>query len=816
MRLLSITLLCLCGGLFAAPPPLVCPAGGPIGTVDLRVSSPRSKGEPLPLRTINRLEEGDTLLYRPILHSGESRQGQVAMVLVPANRIPSEESLVILDPKPAGKPQTWSVPLRVSVVAFVYGPSGLNRNKVKNFLARDEDLVSQLADYAEKTAQTEALITALSSPGSSAASVQSALQGFSSQYGLSVQLDKSAPAEQQAMALFRTLNPAIASYDPITPQRTQQFGQTATLATSVAALFFGSPVGLAAGGTAMLMEMRSLAFPKAEFRSSFAQALPHSALGLCGRRDPAAPHTKVAYLWASRVPNTGPPQLTIDKENSVPVAVKSPVPVTVSEVDWKFIERAHNWTLKPENGNPIPIHVQKLGDRKTLELDVAPAVPPGAYRLMADWDWQPFAIHGAIEVRPLSNISNARLTPSSRDLLLAKSGKVVVTLEGIDFEFVTKLEIEKIGDKFATASPIPFILPKGLRRGPQDRMDIQVNTNDLDPGRYKLSISQVDGKPHPLEFNILPAPPQIDNLPVVLNQGTQTTQFYLKGQRLDLLSRVDVPGVSAELGPPSSDRTKRQLTLRVPANFSPGSGLAAKAYLRDRSEPLTFSDAVRVVGPKPRVTEIKVSIPPEQDVELEPGELPGGAFVSARLRVENLRGNSVVKLDCEAKTSSALSLHLGQRIGPVSLQQLAPDQLFLAFDTSTWLNGCSLRATVDNGPEGESEPQPMGRIVRLPKIENLDFLPADAQDDKAEVVAAMLTGQNLETIEKVGWNTERSEPVEDLPLAVPGNGQQQTLQVHIPAPEEPVTVLHVWLRGESKDRAIKLPAKLAPINKKPR
>jgi hypothetical protein len=37
----------------------------------------------------------------------------------------------------------------------------LNTRKVKSFLARDQDLVAQLADYAEKTAQTEALIAAI-------------------------------------------------------------------------------------------------------------------------------------------------------------------------------------------------------------------------------------------------------------------------------------------------------------------------------------------------------------------------------------------------------------------------------------------------------------------------------------------------------------------------------------------------------------------------------------------------------------------------------------------------------------------------------
>ena len=83
------------------------------------MTSSRGKGDPLPLRTINHLEEGDTLLYRPVLRSGERREGEVAMVLVPANTTPAGEKLIVLEPKPAGKPQTWTVPMRVSVAAFV-------------------------------------------------------------------------------------------------------------------------------------------------------------------------------------------------------------------------------------------------------------------------------------------------------------------------------------------------------------------------------------------------------------------------------------------------------------------------------------------------------------------------------------------------------------------------------------------------------------------------------------------------------------------------------------------------------------------------
>src|SRR5882757_8148391 len=63
-----------------APPFVTCPAGGPLGAVDLSVSA---GGEPLPFRTINHLSENDVLVYAPVLRGKEERPGEVALVLVP-------------------------------------------------------------------------------------------------------------------------------------------------------------------------------------------------------------------------------------------------------------------------------------------------------------------------------------------------------------------------------------------------------------------------------------------------------------------------------------------------------------------------------------------------------------------------------------------------------------------------------------------------------------------------------------------------------------------------------------------------------------
>lgn len=799
LRLLGLVSLCvLQNGAFAAQPPVTCPAGAPISTIDLRVRSVRGT-EPLPLRTINRLEEGDAILYSPILHSNEKRKGEVSVVLVPAKRTPDGDKLLVLDPKPAEKSAEWKVPTKISVASFVYGPDGLSQKKVKKFLAKDDELVAQLADYAEKTAQTEALIQALSGNEHSSAGVDAALQGFASQYGISNQLDRNAPPDQRALTLMRTLNPAMATYDPLSSQSTQVFGQTASLATSVAGMFFGSPVGLAAGGTAMVLTLRAMAFPNAEFRSSLAQTLPNEGMALCGSRDPARPHTKVAYLWASRIPNIGPPQLSIGNADSLPVSVKSPLPIQTTDADWKYVDRAREWALEGEQGQLIPVKIQRSTDQKSLELDLSNSeVPPGKYRLTARWDWDQFTTKGNVYMRPLSDFKAVKLAPESQDRLMANVGKVPLTLEGSDFEFVTKVQIERLGDKFASPVPIPFILPKGIRQGPQEKMDVQVNTDNLDPGPYRFLLAQVDGKTQSIPVGVLPAPPKVTNLPIVLNQGDDSRDFLLKGERLDLLTKLEATNGTIELAPPSVGQTERKATVHLPDDLPKGTRSPIKAYVKDRNEPLVFPDAIHVVGPRPQITESKLSPPAGIDFSLNPGELPAGLFLSTMLQVKNLDSDSVVKLTCDKDNSPQVALRVGERSSSASLQQLGSDQLFLSFGTDSWQNGCLINATIDNGGEGQSSPFPIGRVIRIPKIES--FKLTDEESGKNYYVG-VLTGRDLETIEKTGWNGSRGGSVLGLPTPIPGEGQRQSLRIRLPwPPPAPHAPLYVWFRGEKEGR----------------
>jgi hypothetical protein len=827
MRLRAVTIVCMASALLqaqgnapgasaqpnpaaAAPeaiPFVTCPAGSPLGAVDLQVQAGDQR---LPFRGINRLSEGDTLRYAPVLRGKEKRTGEVALVLVPEKREPGQEDIFVTEPKPANKAESWQIPQTISVAAMVYGPAGLNRGKVASFLARDEVLVAQLADYADKTAQAEQLVATLSNSESSAASVNSALNGFASQYGFSVQVDRSAPPSAQAATVFGAMNPQLASYNPLASSTAQSIGQSASLATIAATLFFGSPVGLAAGGTAMLLGLRSVAFPDTQFRASFAQPLVGKASGvnLCGQQGPLPPHTRVAYIWASRVPNIPVPTVKIGAADFIPATQKTPLPVDVPEPGWKYLDRARAWALVNKE-KKFPIAVVKLGNQHALELDLTKAnLPPGDYDLTGLWDWTPLRISGAVHVMPLSDFQAAHVDPASQDRLLAKSGKTPVILTGSDFEFTEKVELKKLHDEFAVAESVRFLLPKGLRAGPQKQMDVQIDTEKLDSGAYALLISQQDGKSHPVEFKVLPNPPKIANLPILVNHGGGVQHFVLKGERLEQVKKLEAPNAILSLSPPGTEQVERSLTVELKSPPKPGTTLPIAEYIEDRSEPLNLPGALQITGPLPVIASSKLSRPAQMAIAVRAEEFPAGYTLNAMLDVKNIERKSLLRLGCADGVGTPVTLHIGEQTASWALEQLSADQLFLAFETSGLPAGCSLQAVIDNGRNGSSEPATLAHILRVPQVDS--FTVADSPPQNG-IRQYQLTGQNLEMIEKAGWDDTNGLDVSGLPAPLPGPGLKQSIQVNLPDPLSPDTVLYVWLRGDTKGRSTAVKAPALPV-----
>jgi hypothetical protein len=792
-----------------APPFVTCPAGAPLGALDLTVEA---GGLKLPFRTINNLSEGDTLHYAPVLQGKEKRTGEVALVLVPAKREPGQEDILVTDPKPAGQPQQWRMSQTIALAALVYGPTGLNRKKVARFLSQDEVLIAQLADYADKTEQAQKLVATLSNRESSADSVNAALNGFASTYGFALQIDRTAAPSTQAATVFTAMNPQLANYNPLASSTAQSVGQSASLATMAGTLFFGTPVGLAAGGAAMLLDLRSIAFPDTQFRASFAQPLKDTGLNLCGQQGPVPPHTRVAYLWANRVPNIDAPSIQIGAASFIPVGQKTPIPVEASQAAWKYLDRMREWTLvEGQKKNQIP--VVTLANQKKLELDLTKAkLPPGDYSLTALWDWTPMKASGTVHVAALSDFRSARVEPASQDRLLAGSGKVAVTLAGSDFEFTDKVEFGKPNDEFATPETVPFRLPKGLRQGPQDHMDVQVATDNLDPGPYELLLYQQDGNKHPVPLKILPNPPKIANLPIIVNQGMAPQHFVLKGERLGLITRLEAPGVVFDLGAPLPNQTERNVTVELKSLPQVGTAIPINAVLQDRSAPQTLAAALQITGPLPVIVSSKLSLPADIGISLRADEFPAGYTFNATLDVKNIDPQGVLRLACASGAGDPASLHIGEQTSRSTLQQLSPDQLFLAFETGGLPARCSLEAVIDNGQGGSSAPFPLAHLLLIPRIDSVTVSSDPPQDGMWNY---HLTGQALEMIDKLGWEANSGVKVAGLPAPLPGPGLKQALDVSLPAPPDPEATLVVWLRGDTQGRTTTLKPPPLPFQPPP-
>ena len=408
-----------------------------------------------------------------------------------------------------------------------------------------------------------------------------------------------------------------------------------------------------------------------------------------------------------------------------------------------------------------------------------------------------------------SAISRKRISiPASQDRLLAKSGKVAATLEGSDFEFISKIELQKPNDEFATPESVRFKLPKGLREGVQDRMDVQIDTGDLDPGAYKLLISQQDGKSHAVEFKVLPNPPKIDNLPIVVNQGAVAQHFVLKGERLEQVSKLEAPGAVLDLGTArrGSDRTERHGRTEVrPAAGDRAAGESLPQW------PQRAAYVSRCAGSY---------WPAARDCEHQTFAAYGNGHRGTRRRVpfrihlecfagcqEYRAEERFAVWDAPMARESTRDLRIGEQGSGWSLTQLSPDQLFVAFDTTGLPAGCVLQAVIDNHSKGSSKPFTLARMLRVPQIDS--FTVADAPPQNA-TRQYQLTGENLELIEKLGWDEQSGLEVSGLPVPLRGPGLKQSIQIGLPDAPSPDAVVYVWLRGDKQGRATTINAPALP------
>ena len=174
------------------------------------------------------------------------------------------------------------------------------------------------------------------------------------------------------MLLLKALLPASNTYDPLATQ-SAQVQQSGGLAASVAGMFFGNAVGLAAGGAALFQNLKTALFPNTEFRSAFAQAADKDGLALCTKNQASKSKTRTAYLWAYRVPELNKPLVSLAGTPHLPLGSKSTLALKFGKGSTvKELERARDWRLTPAAGGHFhpcrrSTHHRRLPGNRSLQ-----------------------------------------------------------------------------------------------------------------------------------------------------------------------------------------------------------------------------------------------------------------------------------------------------------------------------------------------------------------------------------------------------------------------------------------------------------------
>ncbi|MGB6484092.1 MAG: hypothetical protein WBE86_11460 [Candidatus Acidiferrales bacterium] len=784
-----------------------CPVGKPVTAFNLLVE-PSKGGDALPVSTVNLIEPGEKLRYEPVENADKAKGPARVAILLASSSGSDAGHIEVLEVKPASVAEEWAVPARASVIGLVYGPEGLSEQKISSFVKKDPDLVLKLTDYVEQTSKMEALVQTLSkyqqsAPGTS--NLQASLTEFSSQYGVAMPAVSGEPSNQQSEQLLQAVNPAFAN-DPLT--QSSMTVQSTSVAASVATFFMGPQFGLVAGGTALLGQLHILLFPRAEFRAAFTQPLPSAGMDLCTGKPPAASkvRTKVAYLWAVPVPNAEAPSIHLSATIHIPTDWKSTVKVTSATVSQlKLVPRVREWQLvSPTMDAAIPVKVSLGAQNDSLALDLTHTnLPAGEYRLVGEWDWN-YVTVGNVDLMNFGDYSTAALSAASRDQLVTGAGPLTVQLSGADFEFVNGVTLLRTSKTNPLAVKLAFSLPQGEAGGQQKTMTADIDTAHLQAGPYLLRLSQLNGKTHDIPLTIHPANPVLDGLPVRVNLGQAEQTIDLHGTSLDHIEKITSEEADWKLAPAAANSTgsaDREATIHLSSKAKEGSLISAKVFVGGIQEPLEISGLLRVAGPRPKILNARKSFVAGEGVELYDKEIPASPDVSFAIQGEHFDSRSRLHLECEsaADTLQDLTLTPGERNGPNELDFAGDGMLFLSVNAGgVGQSGCVLMATLIDADTGASDAYSLGNVIRLPQIDKFSLTDEKLGDS---LYAGILTGQNLQTIAKTGWDAKKPLPVQGIPTPVPGQPQEQTLKIAMPwPPPSPHAPLYIWLSGETAAR----------------
>ena len=269
---------------------------------------------------------------------------------------------------------------------------------------------------------------------------------------------------------------------------------------------------------------------------------------------------------------------------------------------------------------------------------------------------------------------------------------------------------------------------------------------------------------------IHPPNPKLENLPWRVNLGEPQQTVILRGTGLEHLARLASPEATWELTPARPevrDLKERAATLKLLPAAHRGELISASLFVEEIQAPLEVPGVLQVAGPRPKIAGISKSFAQEPDVKLRAGEIPVGSAVSFALRAENLEGRPQLSLACanEGYAKQPLSLRSGDKNGASQLEFAGEGLLYLSLDPGVvGQTGCQLSATITTDSTGNSDPFALGRIIRLPRLAKFTL----TEQKLGELYAGTLTGQDLQMIEKTGWDANEDSPCREYPRRWPG------------------------------------------------
>lgn len=744
---------------------------GSVAITTFRLSaSSATGGSPIwmPVRQINNLPSGYRVRYQPgAVPADMGKDGAVALILVPKT---GDGQMQVMQPGPAATTTEWTVPFDTSVVLLVFAPQGFEEKRLTNLVSRDPELISALAEYADQTRDLEATLEALRHLDDD---TEAALEPGRA----------STPTELALLALVRALNPAVSSYDPLGTGR--RAGPTSMMGRG-ANMFFENAGGFP--GAEVLPMAKQFLMPDAEFRSVYGAGAEGGSMTLCAQRQPRT-RNKVAYVWAYRLTNAPPPIAQVaGNVVDVPIGQRAGVPLKMqSGANWDLLNRVTDWGLvSPSGGAPLHINAHPSSATRELRLDLRGfAGLPGLYGIEGRWDWGAVRMNGAVRLHQLDDLRAAELTPESRDKLVIDTGLVSLDLTGANLRFIQQAWLHRPESERRIAVDLP-----AKRDGPADHLRVELDTDSLHAGEYRLALTRVDGATVDIPVGLRPKPPRIESTAVRVNAGEPAQTITLHGADVDRIEALESPLASIELRPPSG-ATQREAVVRLRPAATPGTSLDLAARIAGRTGLLRFPGVFQVVPARPRIATGRAAPPADLAVTLREGELPAGSYVSFTLRFEAAAPPSLA-LKCDGAPNPILQNYTTPEAGTV----------FFSVDPGTVGNtGCKLLAILETTDSGSSDPFALGTVIRVPRIEKFTVTNEPAPGG----YTAILEGWDLESIERTGWNATLGLSTTELPRSLTGQGAKQTLRISMPWPSPtPKAPLFVFLRGESQGRATRI------------